>query len=474
MLTSMRVVLVAAALAIPSAAFGSGLGIPDLGAVALGQGAANVASPDDLSAIVYNPAGLVRQGGLRAMLDLRATRHWLRFQRLNADGTNPDGFETVTNEGGPAIAPMFAIAYRLEKPNLPKIAFAFGGHPSSGYSGYKFPDPLAVRETKAEGADGDLETMKASPQRYALIEQDSLSYTFALSVAVEVTEQLTVGATYQNPYVRFRSRQAAHLLTAGFPSEEFPWDGILSLDASDAFTPVGAFGASYRFPKGIDVGVSFQLPTTYDATGTLDVVLPKVADATGRKVEGKDVTLRVKTPWIARAGVKLRRDAFDAELAFTYDAWSRYDAIELVPNNIRIVSEDGASELKPMSLVKGMQDAQSVRLGGTVKLGAFAKALEPFVVRLGSVAESSAVPDERISLDQAHWARVSGNVGLGAKLGRFDLAVAYAHWFQPEKRITNSAVTQTRTAHKDKANVVGNGIYQSVIDIVDVSVSAAF
>src|SRR4051812_20154385 len=75
----------------------SGLGIPDLGTAGFAQGSANVAAPSDLSAIYYNPAALALTPGLRFVVDARAVSYGVTFQRLQADGTNPDGWLPVSN-----------------------------------------------------------------------------------------------------------------------------------------------------------------------------------------------------------------------------------------------------------------------------------------------------------------------------------------------------------------------------------------
>lgn len=467
-------IFIAALLAWPTAAFAAGLSIPDLGADALSQGAAQVASPDNLSAIYYNPASLALHDGVRAMVDMRAVRHFLRFYRREADGSNEAGWKDVANEGGLTVAPMFGVAWRLQRPNLPKIAFAFGGHPASGYSGYSFPDSHAIRaELPESGSRFNEETEQRAPQRYALIEQDSLSYTLGLSMSVEVTPWLLLGATYQNPIVRMRSRQVVNLSDQAKASESILYDGILEIEAWDRFTPVGVLGATFRLPRGVDLGFSVQLPTSYEADGTMSIKMPALVEDKAT-LEGNEATLTLKTPLIARLGARLRREAFEAELAFTYDGWSRYDNVVLTPRNVRVVRGEESSDLGAFTLTKNMHDTFSARAGGLFRLGTVSSALKPFTLRAGAVFDPSAVPDERISLDQAHWTRFSLNAGVGVTIGRFDAVVAYAHYVQPDKTVTTSEVMQARTSHSDMATVVGNGIYQSSIDVIAASVSARF
>ena len=112
----------------PLAASAAGLGVPDLGAASLGQGAATIAAPDDLTALVYNPAALAGHPGLRLLLDGRGLQHSVRFQRLQADGSNPDNFVSVSNGGPLRLSPALAAAYGVTLFGMP-AAFAAGGYP---------------------------------------------------------------------------------------------------------------------------------------------------------------------------------------------------------------------------------------------------------------------------------------------------------------------------------------------------------
>lgn len=220
-----------------------------------------------------------------------------------------------------------------------------------------------------------------------------------------------------------------------------------------------------------------QLPTTNEAEGTLDLEIGAPLQAVGAKVEGNATSLQVKLPLIARLGARLVRQAFEAELAFTYDAWSRYDELVVTPKDIFFVQEDGTrTAVAQIRLPKEMQDSQSLRLGGVVKPGAFVEDLKFLTIRLGVLAETSAVPDQRISLDQAHWERLAASFGLGFALENFDVVVGWSHFIQPDKEIRNSAVAQSTPLRKDKDPpiFVGNGDYHSQIDLFGVSVAARF
>lgn len=460
--------------ALPAAA--AGLGIPDLGAGALGQGAAGIAAPADLTAVYYNPAGLARLDGLRLHLDVRSAMHEVTFARTPATDFY-DEFDppllTVENRGGRATAPLFGVSYQLRREGLPRVTLALGGHPSTGYTGYRFPDP-ADFPTPEKCSKCEVDTERRTPQRYSLISNNSLSYTASLAAGVQVNDWLSLGATLQNQMVRFVSRQAI-AANPFAPSEQYVYDALLELDAADWFTPVGSLGASIRLAHGLSVGGSFQLPATVEPKGTLRVKVPPKLETLGASVEGDQVAMKLSLPWIARLGVRWVRPQFELELAGTWDAWSRYQSVGLVPDGIVFKTSEGEKALPPFQLPKGMVDAQSLRLGGVFKPGAFWPQLAWLTLRAGLLAETSAVPLERTAIDQAHWERVAGTVGLGARLGAFDFALSYATFSQPDRVVTDSAVRQPAPLRPpEEAVAVGNGTFRSRIDLLALSTSARF
>lgn len=471
--------ILAAAALVPAVARAAGLGVPDLGAVALGQGAANVAAPDEPTALYYNPAALASQAGLQALVDLRGVHHGLSFQRTDAAGRTSSADEgwsfAPVSSGGPVkLAPMFAVSYRRETSWFP-IAVAVGGHPATGYSGYAFPDPVELRKDPVTGEERkggtiDAEVEHKAPQRYMLISNDSVSYTFDVAVAAQLTDRVAAGLTLQSSYVNLRSSQSLYA-NVNAPGQEISgWDAVLHLDATDAFTPAAALGFSAQPVDGLFVGASVQLPANVHATGTLKVDRGPVLTAAKAQVRGDEVALDVKLPWIGRLGVRLVRPAFEAELAFTYDGWSRYDEVVVTPRDVSFVIGDDVKPISPLHLKKGLVDAQSLRLGGVLKPGAWVDSLSWLTLRGGVLGETSAVPVERTALDQAHWERLGVTAGVGVVLGSYRLSVSAAHFLQPDRQVRTSAVKQPSVA-PDEATIVGNGDYRSQLDLFAVSVA---
>ena len=141
-----------------------------------------------------------------------------------------------------------------------------------------------------------------------------------------------------------------------------------------------------------------------------------------------------------------------------------------MPDNIRFTLGGSTTQLPEIILRKGLTDTTSVRLGGKVHLGKLSRSLQGISLSAGALYEGSAVPSERQSLDLAHWARGAGTVGVTYDTGRWAFSLAYAHFFQPDRRVRDSTVQQVVALPGTVPTIVGNGDYSSQIDLVSASV----
>jgi long-subunit fatty acid transport protein len=455
-------------------ALGAGLGVPDLGAQSLGQGSATVAAPDDLSAVYFNPASLAWTGGVRLQLEGRAVQHLVSFQRLDDKGANPDKFAAVSNAGAARLSPLVFVGMRLKLGQVP-LAVALGGYPATGYSGYRFPDSSALKASLGTCPTCQTKVEEATAQRYSLISSDSSSYTVALALAAQVTPWLSVGAALQNTMVQVATRQAI-AANPFAPGEFLGYDAVLAVNASDWFTPSGVVGASATLGDW-RLGASFQLPADVHATGTLGVEVPTVLETLGATVTGNSTAVEMHLPWIARAGARWVRPAVEAELAFTYDAWSRYREVTFMPKDVAFEVRGSTVTLPDIHLIKGMKDSQSLRAGAVVRPGTLfsVSALDWLAVRFGALGETSAVPEERTSVDQAHWERLSVSAGLGARWDRFELTLSGAHFFQPDRQVRASAVTLPAPLRtEDAPRAIGNGDFSAQVDLAELAIAVHF
>lgn len=433
------------ALFVACGALAAGAGIPDLGAAALGQAGATVARPADGTAIYYNPAALASLEGTQLYLDARAVGHDVRFQRLDASGQNPAGF-AESGSSGISVAPFFAATTRWRR-----FAFALGGHPATGSTGYHYADPATVRSPRE------------APQRYLAIDQTSKIYIPVLAAAAEVLPGLAVGAALQLPIGAFSDRQSVY---AGPIAGEFAeFDAILSLHATETFARSGVLGVSWQPRPWLAVGSSLQLQTHFRASGNVEAQLPPVATSLGLRLRGDRIAVDLIFPWIARTGVRVSGERWSLELAGTFERWSLLKEIRITPVDIAIELGGKVLPLAPIVLQKHMRDSGSVRLGGELRV------TSAVVLRAGVLAESSAIPEERQGLDWLNWQRLSLNLGVGARLGRIEASLAVARFLQPIRRVRDSQDLQLAVIPGVTPAVVGNGDFDSRLTLAAASLS---
>lgn len=448
----------------------AGLSIPDLGAIALGEGCARMAAPDDFSALYYNPAGLAGQDGLRLQLDSRVSSHRVGFQRLADDGTNPRDFVHVTNSGGislASLAPLGGVSWRWNGGPVP-LTLAFGGWPNNGATGYNYPDPSALRASGfSEGQVAQL-----TPQRYASIQSGSKIYTAATGVGARVLPWLDVGATFQLAFAQFSSKQAvASGVVAG---ENTQFDAGLQITGRDFGRPTGSVGLTARLPWGLHLGASYQLSTRFAGDGDLKADLTPTLNALGARLIGDQMQVSVTLPWLIRMGIRLVQPAFEVEVAGTVEGWHQMDEVTITPHDVTVQVAGQTVELPVLHLRKDLRNAGSVRVGGSYRLGQLNPLLFPFVLRAGGLVETSAVPESRQSLDLMHWARGAISGGLGLRLGSLSIDAGYMHYVQPTRQVRTSQVQQVVALPGPAPAVVGNGDYDSVIDLFSISVAWRF
>lgn len=458
--------------AMPTKARAAGLSIPDLYTTAQGQGAAVVASPDDFSAAYYNPAGFADQTGLRLQLDTRTTWHMATFQRHDAEGGNFG--EEVRGQGGPSFAPSLGASYRFDLGKWPSLTIGVGAHPFPGFAGYSYPDPTEIRK-RLKDEDPELDDMYVeeaiadeASQRYSTITAGSIIYVPSVSIASSLTSWLDVGLTLQTPIANFNQSQSVF---AGLGTGEDPgFDAKFSIDAT-ALSLSALLGASIKLPANLTLGVSVQLPTHFEANGTIKADLPESLQALA-SMSGEKASLEIDFPLVARAGLRYAHKAFEVELAGTYEAWSQQKEIKLKPKDIQITKAGETAPLEEMTIPRNFQDAGSVRFGGLVRPGVWVEALDFLTVRAGVLYETSAVQREYQTLEIANWERLTLNAGLSAKLGDYELAVAYSRFMQPDIVVSNSKAMQTAINEGVEPTIVGNGRYGSQIDMLGVTLLA--
>lgn len=368
-----------------------------------------VAGADDGYSMIYNPAGFV-EAGTSVMLDLSYVRGTLDYTRKatvvardpntgdpvqSYDQTFPTAQGKTTFIPIPALAGSFAITKDL--------VVGLGAHAPLG-SLYKFPDTVKGQP---------------SPARYSSANLDGSALVVAgLYVAWRPIPQVRIGA---GPNVMFGDIKAENVLGTCVPDrflcapEQPEFDTRTRVVAGGIFAPSANFGIQIVPAEIVRFGVSFDLGRTIQSDAQIQNRLPSSPLFKDATFVGDRIEVKMKLPWIARAGVEVRPGKQTrVELAATYEAWSQHDQISAKPkgleiNNIALFPP--VYRLGALNIERRFQNTFSVKVGGeqfipvgTMKIAA----------RLGVGYESSAVPVAYVSPLSFDAAKLI--IGLGAGL----------------------------------------------------------
>lgn len=409
-------------LAAPSAG-ASGLFNSQRGVRPMGRGGAFVAGADDLSAIVYNPAGIAESGS-QLLIDASIFQFSTSFSRVAPlQVVDPNTGEVVSSfeqrftkvENGAPLLPLPTIAgsYRVDE----RFTIAAGLHaPYSSLLDYP------------ERAGGG-----PAPQRYSLLTLEGSLLSIAGLYA----------AFRPAPWVEFGVGLTAlvgTLQTTSYTNNCVPDRFLCAAESPDydakarvrgnLLTPSGTFGAIFFPHPKVRLGASFNLPYWVSASGTLKSQLPSASVFQNASISGEKISLNFRLPWVARLGVEVRpTESTRVEASFGYEAWSMHDRIQVDSKDV--VIRDIALfppeyRVTDLTIPRNYRDAFTIGLGGeqALKLGSLGLDL-----RAGVFYQRSAVPKAYLSVfspdyDALHF---SGGAGLHVtpKL-RIDIGGSYA------------------------------------------------
>jgi long-chain fatty acid transport protein len=438
----------------------------DLGARELGRGATGAAGAGDLSAIIYNPAGLAELSGLTVQLDLQLAQQHTTFTRgAPYCGETMAACAPVSDTAGLFANTVSGVALNLGvlSPELSSLVVAAGVHGPPAIGDHSFPDPRNFG-TAAEVAAG-------APQRYTLISASNIILYPGLAAGWRVNDWFSLGAGAELRY--FHITQSQSLFAIGGISGDFPeFDAIATIDAKQVAYPVFDGGVIVRpIPalRNLSLGLSGRLGAPVSADGTISIVTPPAAQALDIAVEGNRAHVALRLPSEARLGLQWKNDRALVEFDGTWEGWGALRNITVTPENVSIVSGSGASQtttpVAPIVLEKDFHGAFTARLGGEWTFADLLPARTALTLRAGGIYESSAIPDQTLQVDFVDGPRFAGTLGLSVASHGFSLTLAYAHYFQSTRDITDSTATRVNAVSAPPF-IIGNGVYQTSLDAV--------
>ncbi len=456
----------------------AGLYFSDRGVRPLGRGGAFIAGADDLGAIWYNPSGIV-DAPSSLLLDASWLHYTSDFTRraltTSSTGTTfVQGFPEV--HGSTPVLPIPTIAGSFRFGEQKQYAVAFGMYaPYTAVTSY--PQQIA-------NPDGSL---SPAPQRYSLISLDgSALVVLGAWFAYRPADEIRVGAGVQmltgffKTTVDFSACPPDNLVCAG---EDPNYDAYSQLTVGPIFAPSANAGVTWVPSHLVRLAVSGQAPFLVGAPATVDVRLPTAPEFDNATQRGNQAHVGFELPPVVRVGVELRPLDLDhdlrIELAYVREFWSVHRSIDITPENIRIYGITGFPSpfgVSPISVPRGGQDSNSVRLGGEYEFDLSGYQLQ---ARGGVAYETSGIKQAYVSpltIDSDKWsASIGGSLYLG-KHWRFDGVLA--HVFASDVTVSPQEAAVPRVnpvkGNPTATPAVNGGSYSSRADVLGVGLQYVF
>ena len=508
------VFLLACSWAVP--AWCAGLFTPDTGIVAMGRGGAFVATADDNSALYFNPAGLWQMDGLQVRGGMLGMLHPTCFTREGGadrykldDWGNPIGmsgdYETVQNENQWRPIPEASVSFGLENPDM---TWALGlyaplapwlEYPEFGANRYRLTRLGLVQGNLALGWGWRL----PGPMNWLAV-----GATFQV-IALEMEQDFWASADLEAE-------------GDGTNPEDPQWD-IHTAFSAKQYIPYFNVGLMFIPSERVRIGVSIQPPYTFEGAGSVELhgtsgdrYLEQVKEDFGDllglagidldtaplNITGvdDDITVTTHQPAILKAGVAVQPVSWlDLELDGHFEFWSVAEAVVASEIDVPLEHCDddgcqplqdelqdrvsgGAIEIDPCDPALDLVDCSSlgnyrgsggdgtysialnwktsygIRFGGEVQ--PFKSLGEQVGFRFGYAFESSAVPDETLSLMMIDNNKHLFGLGVSFRDTWLEVHVSYAFILHHTRTIGSDASVGMQTGLSGTAvNKVDAGTY---------------
>ena len=497
-----------------STALAGGFEYPANGTAALGRGGAFAARADDLTAIEYNPAGLLKIPGNMFYLGDNITLHQATFTPYTLTGAEQPAVE---NDAGPFwTAPVVGASTDL---GLENWRFAIGAYGPSSYGKSSFGADgidrcfgMTGTDSKSSAERDECFADPALSHRHMMVSTDFLMAYYTISTAYGRKDRWGVGVSLhwvdliRSKYTLFVNAATPKLVVFG----EEMLDVEATLDVADHVNFAATIGAWWKPVKSVELAFSARVPpVNFEATGSTrlrfqDSLLARVyaqetdaGDAEGLlSFDNSDkattgaipTTLRFSYPMTARMGIRYshlvgagdhERELFDVEFDTVWDGWSVLESFDVELEGYMQMHGSGVSNadklsFKPMSIPKRYKDTWSFRLGGQYS------PVDWLVLRSGGYYETGAVPNDYSHLDFASFDRFGASGGASFKVSNLTLSLAYSHIFQQDRDVSAEETgvyrqyplvdEQPRIAE----NAAGAGRFETSYDVFSAAVAYAF
>lgn len=364
----------------PASGLGSGFALYEAGARGSALGCAVVARADDLSAIFFNPAGLVQLPGFRVMGGFSI------FVPRVEIVTHSGGMDTRTlMDSQVSAAPHFFASYQLAD----RVWLGLGINSPFGL-GIRYSDtwPGNVNTVKAT-----IQTLNVNP-----------------TIAVKITDYLAAGAGLDVMYFNFKLERLLPL----------PFLGPQNLQLKGDTWGLGFnLGLHLKPHDGISLGVSYRSQVKQHIEGPARF---QSFNALDTRASGSIIL-----PDMIFAGIMLRPlEKLSVEAGFIWTHWSLFKNFEVKFDNV----------LGTLSERKGWHDTWRCQVGVEYR------ALPWLDLRAGYALENEPMPDRYADyLVPTSDRRHNFSLGTGFRWRAMTIDLAYSLVVMPDRTVTSSLAT---------------------------------
>ena len=448
----LSLVLLASLTLVSNQARAGGLYVFDRGARALGMGGAFVASPDDPSALWYNPAGLIeskRQLVADAVLPILLAD----YTRQYADKTYAPSIKAKPT---PIPIPTLAFSHDL---GLKNVVFGAGVMTPSLFE-------INWENSVRNPLNGQRDP---PPTRYSIQQlKGTVLANATAGLAWAPIKALAIGFDVQVPVGYFRAQTALSACDAvicSFP-EEKDFDARATVKTIPTYGISGVAGIVLNL-DAVRFGVSAMLPYTLHGNGKVDIKLPTNAVFDKASVQGQNASLDVKFPLIIRGGAQMRPLPYlRMEGAVVWEQWSTQKSIDihLKDTTINNVTGLGNYAVGDIKLQRDMKNTWSLRGGFELTIPKKWMVVDIDVQLRGGLAYETGAFDKKtlspLTVDTNKVVLSGGlTVGLLSWL-RFDTVAGWI--FMQNVQVTDGVIKQAQAIRpmlERFPTVINNGKY---------------
>ena len=499
----------------------AGMFVSEVSTHAKSRGGALIANPRAPSAAWLNPAALAFLKGTQLQLHLNAVGLNSSFKRncgTASRGCGPANVErtygnSTFTQNGDGRSPVDENA---DPPSYPAQEGYLGqlNHPSdfsdghtvtnqnpwmavptmfASFSGAYFNVPnltLAVSFSASSSNNSNYGVDEYT--RYTLVKKDLIGGYYGMSAAYQLTSWLAIGGSFQGQTLG--TNQSVTISADPLGIENPDADVLVDVDIIKHGIPTGNIGLWLSPYKGVELGFSYQHGAEAELSGPVKVSLgPDLQElvdngllALEEDAGGGMAYASMVQPAMARGGLMINTAQLfnmpldiDVELAGVYEMWSVLTHLPLRIEGLAMQAGSGEPEpFDPIVMPKDYQDAYSIRLGTEWRL-----LQKTLALSAGGFYESSAIPNETLSVDTIDGDKYGAGLGVAYQLGNINLELAYQGIFFDERIIGDESIVhnvnvmekpQIGAIHENGATRVAMGTYNATYHIISVGITGVF